>query len=299
MIGFLLAPVVVAAAGLFNRARVARTIEQEYAHRFREDESGIADGAQDFLLLGNNGKALLLLHGSGDTPQSLRYLGERLNAAGFTVYAPLLSGHGRSPRAFARATANDYHEDVRHALALLRESYAWIGVVGLSMGGALAAFATREAADVRVLVLLAPYLVPPRDVRWVKRIGWTWSWAAPYLRGRGEQSIHDAVAQNASRAYGSFSTGALGALIDSADAGYRALSALTLPVLVVNSETDNRIPRASAEQALRAFRVPVETHWVSGCGHVITVDYCKARVAELVLAFLARHAGETAGATRK
>jgi esterase/lipase len=35
---------------------------------------------------------------------------------------------------------------------------------------------------------------------------------------------------------------------------------------------------------------PVERHWVTGCGHVITVDYCREQVADLVLDFLARRA---------
>ncbi|MDB4916009.1 MAG: putative esterase [Gemmatimonadetes bacterium] len=287
----MLAPALLVATGLAYRARVTRTIEREYARRFPLDANGIAEGAHEFTLHGNTGKALLLLHGSGDSPQSLRYLGEQLNATGYTVYAPLLPGHGRSPRAFAMATANDYHSEVRRALAQLRQSHEWIGLVGLSMGGALAAYAAREAADVRLLVLIAPYLVPPPQVRWAQRVSPLWRWAVPYLRGRGEGSVHDVNARDESRAYGSFSAAALTALVDTADAGRDALSALTLPTLVVNSETDNRIPRASAEAALRVFRVPVESHWVRGCGHVVTVDYCKARVAELVLAFLARHAG--------
>ena len=298
MIALLLAPLV-AAAGLANRVRVARQMETEYARRFPHDAHGVADGAQEFRLAGTNGKALLLLHGSGDTPQSLRYLGERLHTAGYTVYAPLLSGHGRSPHAFARATANDYHNDVSTALTALRLSHTWVGIVGLSMGGALAAFATSKATDIRVLILLAPYLCPPSNVRMAKRSSWIWGWTAPYLRGRGEASVHDEAARNKSRAYGSFSGGALAALVASADAGFGALPTLTLPMLVVNSENDNRIPRDAAECALREIRVPVETHWVSGCGHVITVDYCKSRVAGLVLSFLARHAGEFTGVTRK
>lgn len=286
-----LLPVGLIAAGLANRIRVIRTIESEYARRFPPDADGIANGAHAFTLSGTNGKALLLIHGSGDSPQSLRYLAEQLNAAGYTVCVPLLPGHGRSPRAFAAATVNDYHNEVRRSLARLRDSHAWIGLVGLSMGGALAAFAAHEARDIQLLVLLAPYLIPPTDVRWAHRLSWLWSWTAPYLAGRGEGSVHDVIARDESRAYGSFSAGALAALVATARDGYRVLPALTLPVLVVNSETDNRIPRATAERALREFRTPVEIQWVSGCGHVITVDYCKASVAALVLAFLARHAG--------
>ena len=288
---WLLAPLAGLAAGALNRRRVIRVFEREYADRFPPDVRGIAAGAEGFVLQGTNGKGLLLLHGSGDSPQSLRYLGERLNTSGFTVHVPLLPGHGRSPRAFAVASAHDYLEAARRELDELRDLHEWVGIVGLSMGGALAAAVARGAPDVRVLILLAPYLIPPSDVRWAHRIAWLWRWEIPYLRGCGEESIHDAEARALSRAYGSFSAGAVEALMATAEAGRRALSELTLPTLVVNSAQDNRIPRALAEDALKELRAPTEQHWVTGCGHVITMDYCKSDVAALVLSFLARHAG--------
>ena len=274
-----------------NRRRVTQTIEAEYAARFRLDRDGVVDGAQGFLLEGTNGRGLLLLHGSGDTPQSMRHFGERLHDAGYTVLAPLLPGHGRSPRAFAKATASEYRNATRQSLATLRESSSWLGVIGLSMGGALAARLVAEMPDVRVLVLLAPYLAPPRSVRWTRDTSRLWSLSAPYLRGRGEASVHDQVAKTLSRAYGSFSAGALEALIETAGAGLRALPLVTQPTLVINSEQDNRIPRTLALRVLEQLKAPTEQHWVSGCGHVITVDYCKDQVADLVLTFLARHAG--------
>ena len=292
MIPIVLASIAVAtAAGVLNRRRVIRTIESEYASRFPSDADGVADGAEGFALKGTTGRGLLLLHGSGDSPQSLRYLAGRLHAAGYGVHVPLLPGHGRTPYAFAVATANDYHAAVRGALAEVSASHAWVGVIGLSMGGALAARLVAESSGVRVLVLLAPYMIPPRDVRLVRGVSWLWSPFAPYLRGRGEASVHDSVARNASRAYGSFSAGALEALITTARAGRRALPKLALPMLVIHSTQDNRIPRALAEEAMGAITAPVERHWLEGCGHVITVDYCKDTVVELVLAFLARHAG--------
>ncbi len=269
----------------------ARAIEREYASRYRFGADGIAEGAESFTLTGSNGKALLLLHGSGDSPQSLRYLGERLNRAGFTVHAPLLPGHGRSPRAFAQATADDYHRAARSALDDLAHTHAWVGVLGLSMGGAIAARLAEESSEVRALMLLAPYLVPPDDVRRAASMGTLLTIAAPYLRGASELSIHDRAASEASRAYGSFSGGALVALVETARAGRGALGRLTVPTLVINSERDNRISQASAKTALAEISAPVEEHWVTGCGHVITVDYCKDAVADYVLAFLARHAG--------
>jgi carboxylesterase len=290
MLSWLLLPIA-AGAGAAWRAFTSRRAERDYATRNVPTSSGIVAGAESFTLAGTNGRAILLLHGSGDSPQTLRYLGERLNAAGYTVYAPLLPGHGRSPREFARVSAAAYIDASRAALDALRARHGWIGVAGLSMGGALAAQLAAEAADVRVLMLLAPYLAPTTSVAWATRTAPVWSLVQPYLDARGAMSVHDPVARSASYAYGIVAPGALRALLATAAQGRAALARVAVPTLVVHSREDNRIPETVATETTAALRAPTERHWVAGCGHVITVDYCKDAVAELALAFLARHAG--------
>jgi carboxylesterase len=288
-------PVLIAAlvlgAGAGWRALAGRRIERTYRAAHPAGADGIVIGAEPFTLEGTNGRALLLLHGSGDTPQTLRYLAQRLHAAGYTVSAPLLPGHGRSPRAFTQVSAAGYLAAAREALVTLRAKAPWVGVVGLSMGGAIAAQLAADSRELRVLVLLAPYLTPPTDVQWVARLSPAWGLLQPQLGGRGERSVHDPAARAASHAYGTFPPRALRALIATAAAGRAALARVTVPTLVLNSRDDNRIPRALAERATVAMRAPVEREWVDGCGHVITVDYCRDVVADLTLDFLARHAG--------
>lgn len=272
------------------RRRNANAVDRVYLFGRAVDADGIVLGAEGFMLRGTNARGLLLLHGSGDSPQSMRYFGDRLNAAGYTVYAPLLPGHGRSPRAFAAARAEEFLAAARAGLATARAAAPWVGVIGLSMGGALATRVAAEASDVRVLVLLAPYLITPEPVRRAARTAWLWTLFVKYVGGGGEASVHDVGARKASHAYGTFSAGALRALDQTATAGRQALASLSVPTLVINSEQDNRIPQAYAEKIIAEIRAPVESHWVSQCGHVITVDYCKDTVADQVLAFLARHA---------
>lgn len=282
---------VVAAGCVAARINVARRAERAYTGRRPPGSDGIVPGAEAFTLIGTTGRALLLLHGSGDTPQTLRYLATRLHDAGFTVRAPLLPGHGRGLRDFSTVSAEAYRLAAEAELDRLRETSEWVGVVGLSMGGAIAARLAASRRDVRVLVLLAPYLMPRWSVSLVGRAAALWSLAVPYLGGRGGvSSIHDPVARGESFAYGVFPPRAVRALVDTAAAARRALPAITAPTLVVNSREDNRIPGALAERATATLRAPTERHWVTGCGHVITVDYCRDAVAALVLDFIARHA---------
>jgi carboxylesterase len=277
-------------AGIARRLRrgAVTRADAEYHARFPTGPEGVVAGAEGFTLHGSTGRGLLLLHGSGDTPQTLRFLAGRLHAAGYTVHVPLLPGHGRAPSAFLAVHAADYRAAADAALDLLRREASWIGVVGLSMGGALAVPLAAGAGDVRALVLLAPYLEPPPLVRWIARLGPVWGPLVPFLDGRGEGSVHDTASGLASRAYGVFSANAMRALVETAATGQRALAAVTVPTLIIHSREDIRIPTAIAERASATLRAPAERHWVTGCGHVITVDYCKQVVADLVLDFLTR-----------
>ena len=279
-----------AAAGaltLWHR-RTVRSADRDFAERCPVGPDGVVIGAEPIRLTGTSPRAVLLLHGSGDTPQSLRYLSDRLHAAGYSVHVPLLPGHGRSPGAFRNVSAHDYLAAARAALDDARASTTWVAVAGLSMGGALAVQLAAEAPDVPALVLLAPYLIPPATVRRGAALSWVWGIVLPFVAGRGERSIHDAAAAAEGLAYGRFPPRAMRALVTTAARALHALPRVTAPTLVINSEQDNRIPAALATEALRTLRAPSERHWVSGCGHVITADYCKSTVADLVLAFLAR-----------
>jgi carboxylesterase len=53
-----------------------------------------------------------------------------------------------------------------------------------------------------------------------------------------------------------------------------ALPLVRQPVLVVQSREDNRIPVSSAEAAFALIGSTDKTlYWVSGSGHVVTVDF--------------------------
>jgi hypothetical protein len=62
---------------------------------------GIIRGAEP-IALGSGGRGVLILHGFGDTPQSVSSLALELRAHGYTVRAPLLAGHCTNSRRAAR-----------------------------------------------------------------------------------------------------------------------------------------------------------------------------------------------------
>src|SRR5579883_2952504 len=99
-------------------------------------EESVLSGAEPFFLKGNE-TGVLLSHGFTGTTQSVRYLGEALNRAGYTVSAPRLPGHGVSPAAMAKSTARDWIGAVEDGLGELRARCKRVFIGGLSMGGTL------------------------------------------------------------------------------------------------------------------------------------------------------------------
>src|SRR5689334_14795689 len=158
MVALAAAVAVVFVVGLALRARHLAAMERLSAQRRRLGPDGIVIGAAGFSLSNRARTAVLLIHGAGDTPQTLRYLGDALFARGFDVEAPLLPGHARALRAFRQTNADDWIAAVRASYAELKRTHEAVSVIGLSMGGALAVRLAAENPEIPALCLLAPYL---------------------------------------------------------------------------------------------------------------------------------------------
>lgn len=275
--------------------RSASRMEREYSARRPPGADGVLPGAGPLAMRRSGRRAVLLLHGGGDTPQTLRYLAEHLHERGYCVRAPLLPGHGRTLADFAsprHANATAWLEAARAEYEDLRRSHEWVAIVGLSMGGAIAVRLAAGRSDVPALVLVAPYLQMPPKVRRAALLSHFWGAFRPYVESTDGISIHDPREQARSLAYGYFTPAALRALAATVEAARNALPHVSAPTLVINSRQDNRIPVAAAEEAYARLGAPEKRlQWVEGAGHVITVDYGRDAVFEDAAAWLLAHHG--------
>jgi carboxylesterase len=220
----------------------------------------------------------------------VRGLARHLHAAGWTVRAPLLPGHGRTLDAFARATGDEWRAAVHDALAEVRARHAHVVLVGVSMGGALATALVADAPPNERpdrLVLLAPYLATPRAIRAAAAAHGLVALVAPWIESRNPRSIRDAAARAASRGYGVVAPHLLRELVRVVARGRRALAHVDVPTFVVHSRLDNRIAPAAATAAFARLGAADKTlTWLDGSGHVITVDHERERVYALVTDWL-------------
>ncbi len=237
------------------------------------------------------GVSALLIHGLSGTPFEMRYLGERLAAAGVRVLGVRLAGHAGTPEELGATAHPHWYESVVEGFERLLGFGDPNIVIGLSMGSLLAA---RLAADQREavagLVMLAPAFYLPAPTRIALRL------MRParafgdriYFRKSAGSDIHDAAAREIHPGTRLMPLGAAVSLIELSDLIRPRLAEVIQPTLVIHSRRDHTCPYdlnldfvmgrlGSAEKRAIALE---ESY------HVITVDSEKERVAEETLNFV-------------
>ena len=293
VIGSLAKVAAMAVAVLACRQLTRRRFAEAHASRFRLSDRGIVVGAEPIALDASPTHAVLLLHGFNDTPQSLQPLADALHAAGWTVRVPLLPGHGRSIDEFVNARAADWLAHARAEFDALRASHTTVALCGQSMGAALAALIASETPDLPVLALISPFIGVPRDLALKFHAAWIPQLLFPYRSSAaGRRSIHDPAARARALSLGVVNARILAQLRTSALAAEAALPAVRTPVLFIQSREDNRV---SVDRGEHNFALlgshQREQRWLTGCGHIVTVDYCKDEVARATNDWLVRWAG--------
>lgn len=105
--------------------------------------------------------AVIVLHeylGSRDT---LAYISNALEEAGFRVFAPNLKGHGGCYRELGAVKYEDWLEQIEIVYEEVSREYDSIFILGLSLGGLLALNLSRLGKDIKGIVLINPLYSPP------------------------------------------------------------------------------------------------------------------------------------------
>lgn len=263
------------------------------------DPGAIRPGAEAIDLRKSGTQGALLLHGFGDTPQTLRLLALRLHSDGYSVRAPLLPGHGRTMREFSSSTADDWIGAARDAMAQMRGEAPSVALVGLSMGGALAAIVASEVADTPALALLSPYLAMPRHLMMAASTHGIWGRYAGEMRSRHPLSILDPVERERNLGYGTVTGSALYQLLRVVRIAKAALSAVHAPTLLIQSRQDPRCTERTARRSLAEIAArDKKLVMTEGAGHVITVDHGRERVFDEISAWLTTHGPQGAAAAQ-
>lgn len=256
-----------------QRSLRASARERRFRARFPAGPDGIVLGAEPRTYRADSDRALLLFHGYNDSPQSLDRVARGLHAAGWTVRLPLLPGHGRSLRAFDDWSEEEVLALAREEYSALRARYRTVVVGGLSMGGAVACSLAAES-DASGVVLYAPMLFVPRTMEVVVYTARLWNVLTRYVSGGNKRSIRDREAAAEVIAYGCSSRRSVEALERLCRHTVGRLGFVHAPVIVIQSEEDNRLPLDQSRRAIARIGTKDKTVlFTRGAGHVVTVDH--------------------------
>lgn len=120
----------------------------------------VLKGAEEFSIKGNN-IGILISHGFMGTPQSVKYIGEKLAKLGFTVHAPRLKGHGTDYYDLEKCKFTDWFNSLEVAYKELTKKCSEIYVLGQSMGGTLALWLAHKYPSIKGIIVVNPALSLP------------------------------------------------------------------------------------------------------------------------------------------
>ncbi len=241
---------------------------------------------------------VVLAHGFTGTPQSVRDWAEHLAAAGLSVRAPLLPGHGTRWQDMARTTFADWYGEVERTFDDLRSRCTTVFAMGLSMGGTLALrLAELRAGEVAGLVVVN---APLATQRWDARLAPLLSRVLLSRPGVGGDVRRTGVRE---LAYDRFPVRAAVSLQRAWPVVRRDLHLVTCPVLVYRSRVDHVVEPLSGRLLLEGLAArsaagtvngqvaaPVEERVLEHSYHVATLDHDAPAIFDGSLEFVRRHA---------
>lgn len=255
--------------------------------------SQILTGGEPFLFPGN-GIGCLLIHGFGSSPQEMRWLGECLSSAGYSVLCPRLFGHATTIKDMKRSRWTDWIAEVEDGLSLLSGICSQNFLIGLSMGAVIALTAGARYPVAGVVAMSTPYsLLPIPQLTKIGSLSWLLrplSHLFHIIPTPLRMGYYNPRAAKEHLAYSAISVRAFAELIDLIAAMRQSLPELSEPVLLIHSRHDLGVPARNAELILHQLRTSdMQLLWLENSGHVIPCEPERERALQAIIDFIQHH----------
>lgn len=234
--------------------------------------------AAPFQLPGDNGEAVVAIHGFTGIPGHWRLASEVLNQHGYTVVAPLLPGHGTSVEDMDRYGAADWLRAVVDA-ALAVSDHRRVHLAGLSLGGLLAILTAGPTNAATITTVSAPLRFRRKSI-----------YLAPFLHHLRPYtpwppSLPPSEPETAELflTYPGFPTRRAADLLVVARHARKTARRLRRPALVVQSAADETVHPRSGIHLARLLGPGTQTLWLPDSRHNALLDHDRGLIHDALL----------------
>jgi carboxylesterase len=257
-----------------------------------------------FVLEGTNGKAVLLLHGLTGIPAEMMLVARRLHRAGYSVIAPLITGHGEGKEALLKTRWQDWRDGVLDEVHTLAPHYDQLTTAGICVGGKLGMLAAHAVPElISACAIYSPcFRYDGWNVPWYYKLGplgipiiahipilRNFSYPeTPTLGIKDERLRRFMQSSNTEGVIDEFPLLALREMLRLGGALSAALPSLHTPTLIVHARTDDLSHPRNALRIDTRIAAPHELQWIEESYHMIHVDKQHPKVADLTADFFAR-----------
>lgn len=262
-----------------------------------------------FHLEGTNGKGVLLIHGLTGIPAEMKFIARALNRKGYSIYAPLLAGHGIDRETLARTTWQDWLDGVVKAAEAFSTKVDALYTAGICVGGKLGMMAARRLpGTVKATAIYSPcfrydgwnvpwyYKLAPVALPVMLKFPW---WRSKTYSETESLGIKDERLRNfmegaeAEGVIDEFPALSLLQMYRLGEAMKRDLPGMKTPALILHALEDDLSSPKNAQTIARHIGAPHDLHWIDDSYHMIHVDRQHPQVADLTAKFFARNHGNT------
>ena len=280
---------------LFTKERVHYiSISQKIALRMRKPRkrkpaqssspSPIMPGAEPIFFQGGE-KGILFIHGFTGSPYEGRDFAQYFKEKGYTVWVPLLPGHGTNPRDLLEVRWQDWYQQARENYLHLKRECTKVAVVGQSMGGTLALHLAAHYHPDAVVTLAG--FVFLNDWR-LKLLPLAKQFIRYQYKSRGPD-IHSPQAKRKSASYLKYPVNSILEMLKLIEHVRLDLMDIRSPLLLIHSKKDHVVPFQNMSYIYHQVNSKIKQMMaVENSYHIVSVDYDRERVFQQIEAFLKR-----------
>lgn len=236
------------------------------------------NGDAFFLEGGKTG--IFLSHGYSATTAEVRLVAEKLHAAGYTVGAPLLPGHGTKPEDLNQVKWQDWVRAGESELEKLFGGCEQVWVAGESMGGVLALYLASKYPQVVGVILFAPAI--RLTMNFVDKV--QLQLGSYFISEMPRESLDGSTLW---QGYPCIPLKGAVQLLRFQGATLKELSKITQPTIVFQGRNDLTVAPEAGEMILDGISSRVKAHyWMENSSHAIVLDKEYEEVANISLQFI-------------